>query len=104
MTSTSLTHEAVRYEPIDLSGQGKQASISIENLREQGIKYVRIQWVDLINNIRYRVFPLAYFEKLLKTSRPGTSLAKAALGIVVITLAEGFGRVIDVILVIWKFF
>jgi hypothetical protein len=91
MTSTSLTYEGVRYDPIDLPGEGKQAGISIENLRAQGIKYIRIQWVDLINNIRYRVLPLAYFEKLLKTSRPGTSLTKAALGIVVITLAEGFG-------------
>jgi hypothetical protein len=91
MTSTSLTHHGVRYEPVDLPGEGKQAGISIENLRAKGIKYIRIQWVDLINNIRYRVLPLAYFEKLLKTSRPGTSLTKAALGIVVVTLAEGFG-------------
>ncbi|KIM42454.1 hypothetical protein M413DRAFT_444874 [Hebeloma cylindrosporum] len=93
MTSTSaLIHEGVRYEPIDLPGKGKQQEgISIEQLRDKGIKCVRIQWVDLVNNIRYRVVPLPYFEKLLKTSRPGMSLTKAALGMVFITLVEGFG-------------
>ena len=90
MASTSLIHEGVRYEPTDLPGEGKQEGISIENLKENGIKYVRIQWVDLINNIRYRVVPLPYFEKLLKTSRPGVSLTKAVLGLVFITVVEGF--------------
>lgn len=98
MASTSLIHEGVRYEPVNLPGKGQQESISIEYLRANGIKYIRIQWVDLVNNIRYRVLPLSYFDKLLKTSRPGTSLTKAALGIVFITLAEGVRRVLDVIL------
>ncbi|KAF8908595.1 hypothetical protein CPB84DRAFT_1703615 [Gymnopilus junonius] len=31
-----------------------------------------------------------YFEKLLKTSRPGTSLTKASLGLVFVNIAEGF--------------
>jgi len=91
MTSTSLTHQGVRYDPIDLPGKDQQEGISTEYLKENGIKYVRIQWVDLTNQIRYRVVPLPYFAKLLKTSRPGTSLTKAVLGMVFITLVEGFG-------------
>jgi hypothetical protein len=91
MTPTSLVHEGVRYDPIDLPGKGQQEGISIEHLSAKGIKHVRIQWVDLVNNIRYRVIPLLYFEKLLKTSRPGTSLTKASFGLVFITLVEGFG-------------
>ena len=44
--------------------------------------FVRIQWVDLINNIRYRVVTRAYFEKLLYSSgRPGVSITKCALGL-----------------------
>ena len=89
MSSTSLTHQGVRY---DLPGKDKQEGISIEYLRENTrIQYVRIQWVDLVNQIRYRVVPLPYFAKLLKTSRPGTSVTKAVLGMVFITLVEGFG-------------
>ena len=53
--------------------------------------FVRIQWVDLINNIRYRVVTRAYFEKLLNSSgRPGVSITKCALGLIFLSLADGF--------------
>ena len=60
--------------------------------RERSIEFVRIQWVDLINNIRYRVVTNAYFEKLLHSSaRPGVSITKCALGLVFLSLADDFG-------------
>ncbi|KAF8954897.1 hypothetical protein BDZ97DRAFT_1862383 [Flammula alnicola] len=91
MSAANLAYQGVQY---DLPQDGaSRPSISIDDLKAEGIKHVRIQWVDLINNIRYRVVPLPYFEKLLKTSRPGTSLAKVSLGLVLITVVEGFNPV-----------
>jgi len=85
-----LAHDVVSYLPV----QGAfQSSISVNDLEHRGIRYVRIQWVDLINNIRYRVVPLAYFKKLVGLSRPGTSMPKATLGVAFITIAEGFRHV-----------
>jgi glutamine synthetase len=85
MASNTLTYQGVQY---DLAG-AKAPTLSIDDLRGN-YKYVRIQWVDLINNIRFRVIPMPYFLKLLMTSRPGTSLTKASLGIVFVTIVEGF--------------
>lgn len=100
LASSNLTYEGVPYEVIQSqSGKGKQvssgaplneAALSVQDLINDKVKYVRIQWVDLINNIRFRVVPLPYFQKLLKTSRPGISLTKASLGLVFIAIAEGF--------------
>ena len=90
--SFPLAHEGVSYLPI----QGTfQPSLSVNNLEHHGIRYVRIQWVDLVNNIRCRVVPLAYFNKLIAVSRPGLSIPKVALGIVFLTVAEGFRHVFD---------
>lgn len=55
-----------------------------------GIRYVRIQWVDLLNQVRCRILPVSYFFKLLDSERPGVALAKAVLGFVVIQIAPGF--------------
>ena len=52
--------------------------------------FIRIQWVDLVNYTRFRVVPISYFEKLLKSSRPGVGIAKATLGLVYLNLAPGF--------------
>lgn len=46
--------------------------------------------MDLVNIVRYRVIPLAYFEKLLKSPRPGVGVAKAAMGLVYLMAADGF--------------
>jgi hypothetical protein len=87
----SLIHQGVSYH---LPPEGTAQSLtSIEDLRREGIEFIRIQWVDLINNIRYRVLPLEYFERLLMSSRPGISLTTACLGLVFITIVEGFGCV-----------
>ncbi|TEB34253.1 FLU1-II [Coprinellus micaceus] len=60
-------------------------------LQSQNIAYIRVQWVDLTNQIRYRVLPLAYFAKLLQSSnRPAVSLTKATLGMVFLNMSPGF--------------
>ncbi|OBZ77907.1 Protein fluG [Grifola frondosa] len=66
-------------------------SITLQDLQSKHIKYVRIQWVDLTNTVRFRVLPLNYFHKLLSTSaRPAICLAKVTLGIVGLSVARGF--------------
>lgn len=68
---------------------------SYKNLRVKlevaGVRFVRLQWVDLINWTRYRVIPIAQFFKLLDNARPGVRLTEASLGLVFLHLAEGFG-------------
>jgi hypothetical protein len=56
-------------------------------------EYIRLQWVDLINNVRCRVIPVSYFLKLLQSPRPGVGVAKAALGLVYLMTASGFSAV-----------
>lgn len=63
----------------------------LERLKFLDVGFVRIQWVDLTNQIRYRVLPISYFTKLLQSERPAVSLTKATLGIVFLSLADGFG-------------
>lgn len=51
------------------------------------IKYVRVQWVDLTNTVRFRILPISYFLKLCTdTARPGVCLTYATLGIIGIHL------------------
>lgn len=91
MFSSDLIHHAVQYH-VEASHQ--KPTITLDELKfGRGIEYVRISWVDLVNHVKSRTVPLEYFEKLLATSRPGTSVAKAALGIVFITMAPGFGYI-----------
>ncbi|KAL4068495.1 hypothetical protein V8B97DRAFT_2024755 [Scleroderma yunnanense] len=59
-------------------------------LEDLGIKYVRVQWVDLSSHIHCRVLTLSHFYKLLQSARPGVNIANAALGIVFLNMTEGF--------------
>ncbi|KAF9480603.1 glutamine synthetase/guanido kinase [Pholiota conissans] len=63
---------------------------SVDSLKAHNVEYIRFTWVDFSNTIRFRLIPIAYFEKLLASRRPGIGLAKAALGLVNISLADGF--------------
>lgn len=65
--------------------------LTTELLKARNVGYVRVQWVDLTNNVRYRVLPLAYFDKLLKSERPAIHLTMATLGLIFLSLADGFG-------------
>lgn len=64
--------------------------MDIHALRALGIRFVRFQFTDLTNNIRYRVIPITYFEKMFASRRPSISFLTACLGAVFLTLADGF--------------
>ena len=82
----SLKPYGVQYKP----GVSTGPKISVKDLEKRGIRYVRITWVDLINNIRYRVLSLSYFRKLLESERPGISVPTAVFGLINLQFAEGF--------------
>ncbi|KAL0958311.1 hypothetical protein HGRIS_000456 [Hohenbuehelia grisea] len=85
MDSTPL---GVQYTPSNAVSTAK--ALSIHDLKDHQILFVRVHWVDLANNIRYRVLPIEYFEKVMKSPRPSISFARIALGLVFLTVAEGF--------------
>jgi len=68
----------------------KTNTLSVDKLEESGIRYIRFQWVDYTNTVRFRIMPLSYFKKLLEGNRPGIAVAKVALGIVYLIVASGF--------------
>lgn len=65
-------------------------SYTLENLRDRGIRYIRFQWLDFTNTIRARIIPISYFMKMLDAERPSISLSKVVMGIVFLTVAEGY--------------
>ena len=54
------------------------------------IGYIRFQWIDFTNIVRFRIMPVSYFKKLLEGNRPGIAVAKATLGIAYLLVAPGF--------------
>jgi len=62
----------------------------LDNIERRGIKYIRLQWIDFINNVRCRIIPIQYFKKLLQSNRPGVGLTHATFGLVALNLAPGF--------------
>ncbi|KAJ7106496.1 hypothetical protein C8R43DRAFT_1140527 [Mycena crocata] len=62
---------------------------NVQDLEQDHVSYIRIYWVDLVNN-RCRILPVAYFKALLKTNRPGVNITKASLGLVYLNVAPGF--------------
>jgi hypothetical protein len=82
---TSVSY-GVHYTP-----QTQQTHVpAVYRLSALGIRYVRIIWVDLTNITRLRILPLSHFLRILASPRPAISLARGALGVVFITIAEGF--------------
>ena len=91
MTSSIENYSfGIEYTPSTVSSPPQ---LSIETLEQAGIRFIRLQWVDLINNIRFRVIPIAYFKKMLASSRPSVSITKVALGLVFISTAPGFSAI-----------
>ncbi|KAF5385791.1 hypothetical protein D9615_002622 [Tricholomella constricta] len=84
---TSSFDHGVEYSPSTRAATIPVAKLSDPQLN---ISYIRLQWVDLINNIRCRVIPLPYFLRLLESSRPGVGVAKVCLGLVYLMTAPGF--------------
>ena len=82
-------HEyGVTYAPQGSPQQ--QISLTRDYLVSHGVEFVRVTWVDLINNVRYRVVPREYFCKLLDSPRPGVSIGEVCLGLVGLRMAPGF--------------
>ncbi|KAK2465123.1 hypothetical protein APHAL10511_002815 [Amanita phalloides] len=77
----------VEYTPKSVS---TNPSLTLGVLRDRGIKYVRIQWVDLSNKTRFRIVPVSYFEKMFQGRRPGVGVASACLGFVGLVLVPRF--------------
>ncbi|KAJ7284618.1 hypothetical protein C8J57DRAFT_1289106 [Mycena rebaudengoi] len=59
-------------------------------LEKHRASYVRIYWCDLVNVRRCRIVPVEHFKALLKSNRPGVTIAKACLGLVYLFLTPGF--------------
>ncbi|KAJ7142135.1 hypothetical protein C8R43DRAFT_892199 [Mycena crocata] len=84
---TPVSSHAVPYSPSTLD---KKMPTDINTLKALGIRFIRFQFVDLTNNVRYRVIPITYFEKILATPRPSISILTMGLGAVFFTIADGF--------------
>lgn len=82
----------VKYTPSNVKA-APLANVPIRALMSRGVEYIRLQWVDTVNNIRYRVIPISYFAKLLDSPRPSVSITNSVLGQVFITLVPGFSPV-----------
>ncbi|KAF8841120.1 glutamine synthetase/guanido kinase [Paxillus ammoniavirescens] len=87
------THIGVVYTPQNATRPPLSHEQLAFELHRNGIKFVRIQWVDLINNVRSRVLPTSHFYKLLDTARPGVAVTKTVFGLVFIQLSPGFNAV-----------
>lgn len=66
---------------------------SLIDLEHEGVRFVRLTWVDLSNTIRYRIIPLAHYLALCNTEKPGISIVRAAPGFVFNTSALPNGAV-----------
>ncbi|KAI1798339.1 glutamine synthetase/guanido kinase [Ganoderma leucocontextum] len=69
---------------------------TLDELLAPEIAFVRVQWVDYINTVRFRVLSASYFRALLSDpakTRPGIGVSKVAFGLVGLKLAPGFGPV-----------
>ncbi|KAE9404815.1 glutamine synthetase/guanido kinase [Gymnopus androsaceus JB14] len=56
-------------------------SLILEDVLQQFLEYVRLYLVDLSNTRRCRVLSKEYFKQLIKSNRPGVTIAKVSLGL-----------------------
>ncbi|KAK7062631.1 hypothetical protein VNI00_000119 [Paramarasmius palmivorus] len=94
--SDNYTH-GISYTPSSLAARQPLAP---ESLKGNGIAYVRLQWLDLVNTLRERIIPISYFLKMLEASRPGVTMAKVALGLIYLNIAEGFSAIGEIVYVL----
>ncbi|KAJ6608493.1 glutamine synthetase [Mycena sp. CBHHK59/15] len=64
--------------------------MDISTLKTLGIYFIRLQFVDLTNNVRYWVIPITYFEKTLASPHRSITFLTARLGVVFLTMADRF--------------
>ncbi|KDQ20092.1 hypothetical protein BOTBODRAFT_125649 [Botryobasidium botryosum FD-172 SS1] len=65
------------------------SDLSLATLKESGVRFVRLTWVDFGNCVRYKILPLKHFEKLVASARGGFTVTVAIMGAVFLTVAEG---------------
>ncbi len=94
-SSQSRAENAQPYGVLYKSKAGSPEAKGLDELLTSDVQFVRVQWVDLINTIRYRVLPAGYFRTLLSdpSSRGGVQIGKIVLGLVGLQHAPGFGAV-----------
>ena len=95
-TSTPEVAFGLKYLPASKSiklptlGRGDDVPRVIRDLRDRGIRYIRLQWVDYTNITRNRILPFRAFAELLGASRPGITLVEAVFGLIGVSTAPGF--------------
>ncbi|KAJ3775713.1 hypothetical protein FB446DRAFT_724347 [Lentinula raphanica] len=84
-----FTH-GVEHTPATIKASSQ--AVTLADLKKHVvIDYVRLYWVDFTNTRRCRVIPKSTFLELMeKSNRPGVNIAKVALGLVDLVIAEGF--------------
>lgn len=63
---------------------------SVQTLKKNGVKYIRVTWLDYSSTIRYHVVPVNHFERMLKSARPGITLPRTVLSTVGQSSPEGY--------------
>ena len=82
----------VAYSPNEITDLGQFLPVAdfLDDMKYTDIRYVRVQWVDFSNHIRYKVLSRSYFSKLVSRSgRPGITLAAAVMSIIAGACAPG---------------
>lgn len=87
----------IAYTPNNISTPSQQ--LTVKDLRQRGIRFVRIHWNDYTNITRCRVIPLAAFRSLLACPRPGVGVVTTVFGLVEVSMAEGFSAVGEYLIV-----
>lgn len=83
----------IAYSPENVDNSSYRLSIT-ELSKQSDLRYVRVQWVDLSGQIRYKVLPKAYFLRIVtKSDRPGITLTAAVLSIIAGGCSPGFSGI-----------
>ena len=92
--SNSLYELGLEYEPLqtDIIADSFSERSLVEYFESKGVDFVRIQWVDYCNLIRFRVFPLKQFFSFISSPvRKSVGITKAGLGLIQIDMiSPGF--------------
>lgn len=121
MSSVSFAADyshGVQYSPTTVISSAKYNADNLEEIRKEGVgmsiflvvcspshtsssptAFIRLQWVDFTNVVRYRVIPLSYFIKMLRSPRPSIAIAKVAFGLVSLSIAPAFSAMGEYLLI-----
>jgi glutamine synthetase len=69
----------------------KYEAPALDTLECQGVKFVRLTWVDFSNTTRYRVIPISHFRKIMAAAKPSISMVSAAPAFFFNNVPPGFG-------------